>query len=108
MSSEAVAQNGDSYVVLRFAVPGLIALFYSLMNRNYFLQANFRILSRLACELTLLAVVVFTAAVGILTIYHTRIDHHQQQLREQGIITGRITAGPLDFVPRQQSTAIAS
>jgi len=97
MSSEAVGQNGGSSIIFLLAASGLTFLFYNYMNRNHFLQANFGILSRLACELTLLAVVIFTAAVGVLSIYHTRVGYQRQQLSAQGAVTGRTIASPLGF-----------
>lgn len=97
MSSEAVAQNGGFSIILLLAASGFTFLFYNYMNRTHFLQANFGILSRLACELTLLAVVIFTTAVGVLSIYHIRVSYQRQQLSEQGPVTGNTIASPVGF-----------
>jgi len=53
---------------------------------------------RLAIQLFLLGVLGFTAAVGVLCIFHTRIDRQGQQLSDQGAVTGNRIASPLDFL----------
>lgn len=100
MSSIAAAQNHGGFSVSMLqvlAACGLTLLFYIYMTRNHFVQANFGILIRLAAELTLLALVVFSVAVAVLSIYHSRVDHQAQQLSEQGVVTARKIASPLDF-----------
>lgn len=98
MSSTPVVQNGGSSVLLLICVAALTFLFYNYMTRNHFLQANSGALVRLALELIVLALAGFVAGVGVLFIYHFRIDQQGQQLSEQGAVAGRKTASPLDFI----------
>ncbi len=97
MSSTVAVENGGSPVLLLLAASGFTFLSYIYMSKSHFIQANTNLLFRLALELALLALVGFTAAVGVLSIYHSRVDHQGQQLSEHGALTGRRIASPLDF-----------
>lgn len=90
-------QNGGSALVLSFFACPALLLFYLYVSRSAFLQANFSKLLGLALELFLLAIVCFVAAVCVLSVFHFRFDHQDQQLSDLGAVTGKRLTSPLDF-----------
>lgn len=55
------------------------------------------LITTLAAQLVLLGIACFTTAIGVLCIFHTRIDRQGQQLSDQGAVIGKKVASPLDF-----------
>jgi len=97
MSTIADADNGGSFVLFFLSACSFGVLFHQFMSRNLFLQANTNLLLRLALELTILAFVCFTTAIGVLSIYHTRVNRWGQQPSEQSAAIGVRIARPFDF-----------
>lgn len=73
------------------------------MSKSILPASNTKALFRLLLELTLLAIVSFSAAVIVLSIFHTRIEHRVQVLSDIGLVTEEYLTGPLDFTSTRGS-----
>lgn len=67
------------------------------MSKAILPASNTKALFRLLLELTLLAIVSFSAAVIVLSIFHTRIEQRAPILGDLGAITEEYSTGPLGF-----------
>lgn len=94
----ALQNGGISLTLSFFACPAVLFVYlFVTRSRSTFLRANVGTLLGLAVELFLLAIVAFVAAVGVLAVFHSRFEQHDQQLSELGAVTGRKLTSPFDF-----------
>lgn len=99
MSSHDAVQNAASPTLVVTLVCTLIVtiLLRCCMSKDVPPTSIIKTLLRLLLELTLLAIVSFSAAVIVLSIFHARLEQHTQVLGDRGLVTTEHLTGPLDF-----------
>lgn len=100
MSLHDAIQNAPSPTLVGTLVCTLTVTILSCccMSKDILPASITKALLRLLLELTLLAVVSFSAALIVLSIFHARFEQRIQGLSDPGLIVGENLTGPLDFI----------
>ncbi|MBA7489765.1 hypothetical protein ES702_00299 [subsurface metagenome] len=67
------------------------------MSKDVLPRSITKAILRLLLELTLLAIVSFSAALIVLSIFHARFERYTTSLSDRKTVVGDYLTGPLDF-----------
>jgi hypothetical protein len=103
MSLHDAVQNAasPSLVGTLVCIITITVLLCCCMSKGILPASKIKVLFRLLLELTLLAIVSFSAAVIVLSIFHTRFQQHTQAFSDLGLVIGGHLTGPLDFASKR-------
>lgn len=99
MSLQDAVQNAASptLVVTLICTVIITSLLCYCMSKDVLPTSIAKALFRLLLELTLLAIVSFSAALVVLSVFHTRFEQSKQALSDLELVTGKHLTGPLDL-----------